>query len=73
MALARALYIYYLLCFCKDKKSEVQILIDFGSKVNTMISAYSSKLGFKGWYTNIKAYKINDSIFKMFKIILASF
>ena len=38
-----------------------------------MIPEYTSKLGYKVRPTNIRAQKIESSIFKMFKIVLASF
>lgn len=38
-----------------------------------MILVYILKLDFQVYYTNIKAQKIDDSIFKIFKIVLASF
>lgn len=66
VALARIPYIYYSLCFHKNKKSKVQALTNFGSKINTMIPAYVLKLGFKVYRTNIKALKIDASIFKTF-------
>lgn len=34
---------------------------------------YTLKLGLKVCFTNIKAQKTDDSIFKIFKIVLASF
>ena len=37
-------YIYYPVQFQKDKEV-IMALINFGSKVNTMILAYASKLG----------------------------
>lgn len=62
--------IYYPIQF---KKNEVQALIDSGSKVNIMTSIYVSKLGFKVCYTNVKAQKIDSSIFKTFEIVLTIF
>lgn len=53
--LARILYIYYPLCFRKDKKNKMQALIDFSNKVNTITLAYALKLGLKICYTSVKA------------------
>ena len=64
--------IYYLIWF-KKNKIQVQALINFNSKINAIISGYASKLGLKVCFTNVEAYKINDSIFKTFRIVLASF
>lgn len=47
IVLDRILYIHYLLHFCKDKKNKVQAFINFGDKVNVMISEYVLKLGLK--------------------------
>lgn len=47
--------------------------MDSGSEVNAMVFAYISKLGFKIWAINIKAQKIDDSIFQIFKIVCTSF
>lgn len=73
MMLARILCNYYLLHFCKDKKNKVQALINFGSRINTITLAYASKLGFKIRYVNVRVYKIDNFIFKIFKMVLASF
>lgn len=62
--------IHYLICF---KKNEIRDLINFGSKVNTMTSAYALKLSLKIRQTNVGAQKIDDSIVKMFRMVLASF
>lgn len=55
------------------KKNEVQILINFGNDINIIILAYTSKLGFRVYQTNVKAQKIDDFTFEIFEIILASF
>ena len=65
-------YIYDSIQFNKSK-IYVQILIDFGSKVNAMISEYALKLSLKVCSTNVRAQKINSSIFETFEIVLASF
>lgn len=51
----------------------MQTLINFGTKVNVITSAYVLKLDLKIRQINFKAQKINSSSFKIFKIVLASF
>lgn len=48
-------------------------MIDSSIEVNAMTSVYAAKLGFKLHHTNVEAQKINDSILKIFGILLASF
>lgn len=72
LLLERVLCIHYLMRFKKDQ-AKVQVLINSDNKVNVMILAYTAKLGFKARSSNIKIQKINNSIFKMFEIVLASF
>lgn len=45
--------IHYLLCFYKNKKNQVQVLIDSSSKVNTITPEYILKLGLKICSTNV--------------------
>ena len=71
-ALERIFYIYYPVQFKKDT-TEVQALIDSGSKVNTMAPAYAKKLGFRVQKTNVGAQKINRSILKIFGMVIAGF
>lgn len=56
MALRRVLYIYYLVQF---KKKEIQALIDIGSEVNAMTSAYTSTLGLQARHINVRGQKID--------------
>lgn len=70
--LNKILRIHYPLLFWKDIV-EIKTLINSGSKINTMTGVYILKLGFKVWYINVKAQKINGSILKMIKIVLAIF
>ena len=65
-------------CICYPiwfKKSEVQVqvLIDSGSEVNAMTLGYASKLDLKVRPTDVRAQKIDGSIFKTFGMVLASF
>ena len=70
--LERVPCIHYLLCFWKDIAS-VRAFIDSDSKVNAMILAYASKLGFKIQHTDVEAQKIDSSSLEIFKMVLASF
>lgn len=72
VVLKRVPYIHYLLHFRKDIV-KVKTLLDFGSKINTMMPAFALKLGLKVRPTNFGAQKIDGSIFKTFEIVLASF
>ena len=65
--------IFYICYPIRFKKKEVQALINFGNKVNAMMPAYAPNLGLKVRWTDIRAQKINGSIFKMFEIVLANF
>lgn len=53
--------------------NKVQALINSGSKINAMTLAQILKLGLKICHTNIRAYKIDDSILKIFEIVITSF
>lgn len=48
-------------------------MFNLGSKVNAITLAYVSKLGLKICRINVGAQKIDDSIFKTFKMVPASF
>lgn len=70
IVLEKISYIHYPIWFKIDK---VRALINSGNKVNIMTPAYALKLGQNIYFSNIKAQKINCSIFKMFEIVFASF
>ena len=70
--LKRVLYIHHLLCFSKNPH-EISTLIDLGSEVNTMTSAYTAKLGLKVRKNNIRAKKIDGSTLNIFGMVLANF
>ena len=55
------------------KKKEVWALIDSGSEVNVMTTAYVSRLSLKVYCTNIRAQKIDSFTLKTFRIVLANF
>lgn len=69
--LKRVPYIFQPVYFEK-KQANIQAFLNSDSKLNTMIPAYIAQLGFKIKITNIRIQKIDDSIFKTFKIVLAS-
>ena len=50
--------IHYLFQFQKGKEASIWALIDSGSEVNAMNSAYAKKLGFRIWKTDIGAQKL---------------
>ena len=64
--------IHYLLCFQKDIIG-IKALIHSDSEVNAITPAYTSKLGLKVYHTDVGAQKINDSIFEIFRMVLANF
>lgn len=58
VALKKVLCIQYLIWF---KTNDIQALLDSGSKVNAITSAFALKLDFQTWHTNIGAQKIDCS------------
>lgn len=73
VVLVRVSYIYYPLCFEKDNQNKARVPINSGNKVNAIIAAYTLKLGFRVYHTNVEVQKIDDSISKMFKMVMTSF
>ena len=77
VVLERVPYIYYLVWFQKNQgqkiQKQVRVLLNSGSKVNAMSSAYIKKLGFKARKTNVKAQKIDGSAFETFEMVIADF
>lgn len=67
--LDRVPYIYYLVYF---KKNEIWALINFGSKVKTIIPAYIAQLGLKISKTNVDIKKIDDSILSILRTVLTN-
>lgn len=65
-------YIYYAIQF-NENQAKIQALLDFDSKVNTIIVIYVAKLDFKIQPTNIGIQKIDNSTFKTLEIVIASF
>lgn len=70
--LKRISYIYHPVYFRKNQ-AKVQILLDSGSEVNVINSAYTAKLYLKVYPTDIRAQKIDGSTLKIFEMVLASF
>ena len=68
----KVLYIYYPLHFQKDF-CKIRVLIELGSEINIMTSAYTAELGLKIQKTNIGAQKIDGFTFDTFGIVLATF
>ena len=71
-ALIHVFCIHYSIWFQKNKGT-IYTLIDFGSKVNAMLSVYAKKLGLQIWKTNIGAQKINRSTLFTFEMVIAEF
>ena len=65
-------YIYYPLLFRKHIVG-VRVLINSDSEFNAMTPVYVSKLGFKIYFIDVKAQKIDGSTLKIFGLVLASF
>lgn len=65
-------YINHSMWFKKDP-IKIQALLGSDSEINIFISAYTAKRGLKDQPTNVGAQKINGSILKTFRIVLASF
>ena len=70
--LAKVSCIHYPVQFRKDPNG-TQALLNNGSKVNIMNSAYISRLGLRVYRTNIGAQIIDSSTLETFGIVLASF
>lgn len=64
MTLNQIPYIYYLVQFQKGKKEVIRALINFGSKINTIIPTYISKLCFKTHGIGFANFQIIDTIGK---------
>ena len=48
-------------------------MLNNGNKFNVMNPALARKLGFYIWKTNVRAQKIDGSIFETFKIVIDNF
>lgn len=56
-----------------DQDNEVKTLINFGSKINTIIPTYIKKLGSTPCKTRIRAQKMDDITVKIYGMALAVF
>lgn len=63
----------YQLVWLKKAQAKIQALLDFGSKLTAMTSAYAIKLDLKVQSINVGAPKIDGFTFQIFEIVLASF
>lgn len=70
--LEKILYIYHLFYFQKDLH-ETRALINSNSEVNAINLAYTVKLSLIIRKTDIRAWKIDGSIFNTFEIVLVDF
>ena len=68
----RMLCIHYPVRF-QEGQEQIRTLLDSGSKVNTMSSAYIKRLSLKAWKTNVGAQKIDGSPLKTFGMVIADF
>lgn len=66
-------YIPYISYPVQFQDKEVRTLIDSSSEVNLMTPAYALKLGLRVHPTDVGAQKIDGSILKTFRIVLANF
>lgn len=65
-------YILYSLCF-KNKKSNIEVLINSGSELNALNIAYAKKLGFQNQITDVDTQKIDNSSLTTYKIVIVRF
>ena len=65
--------VYSLSSLLQKNIIDVQALINLGSEVNIITPAYVAKLGLKVWPTDIRAQKINGSLLRTFKRVIANF
>ena len=65
--------IYSLVQFRKNKGATIWVLIDLDSEVNAMTLAYAKQLGLQVRKTDIEAQKIDDSLLRTFRMVIASF
>ena len=73
LILDRMFYIYYPVHFQKDRKITIWVLIDLGNKVNIITLAYTKQLGLRTKKTDVGAQKIDGSLVRTFKIVIAGF
>lgn len=71
-ALKGVTYIHYLVQL-KNELDKIQGLIDLGSEINIITSAYAKKLGFWMKKTDLRAQKIDASILETYNIVIVGF
>ena len=71
--LDRVACIQYPVQFRKNKRAAIQVLINLYSKVNVMTPAYAKQLDLQVQKTDVGAQKIDNSLFKTFEMVIASF
>lgn len=64
--------ILYIYSFIQLEKDEKRALINLNNEIKIKTPVYRAKLYLKNFYINIKAWKIDNFIFKIFEIILTS-
>ena len=69
---ARVPCIYYPIQF-RENQEQIRILLNSGSKVNTMSPTFVQKLDLHIRKTNVGAQKIDGSALKTFKMVIADF
>lgn len=62
-------FIHYLFCFKKDYHN-IKILMNSGSEINAIIPAYTKKLGFQTWKTNLRAQKTDGFSLTLYGIVI---
>ena len=65
--------IYYPVQFRKDKSKNVLALLDSGSDVNAMTSAYAAYLGLKVRVINVGVQKMDGSLLAIYGMVIAAF
>lgn len=54
-------------------KSKIKVLITFGNKINAINLAYTKKLSFEIWKTNINILKLINFSLADYKMVIARF
>ena len=65
--------IRYPVSFCKNKGKDVLALLNSGSKINAMTSAYAAYLDFKMKVTDVGVQKIDGSLLATYGMVISAF
>ena len=65
-------YIHYPVQFKKGQE-QIRVLLNSNSEINAISLAFTQKLGFYIQKTNVRAQKINSSMFETFGMVIADF